>query len=65
MIEVGTVPIGCGQCDTVVQVPVTADLQPNDDGDQELVCTPDLTDAWAHAWTHDPDVNAEETPDVH
>ena len=52
MIPVGTVHVACDTCAAEVPVTVTADLQRDDEGRQVLVCTPDMTDVWAHTWAH-------------
>ncbi|MEQ6898998.1 hypothetical protein [Microbacterium sp. KR10-403] len=54
-VHVGTVNIQCPVCDTIIPAEVTAVLVPaaaTESGRIELACTPDLTDMWAHMWTH-------------
>lgn len=56
VVPVGTVQIQCPACPAVVPVPVTAHFTPGDEtesGRAELVCTPDMTDMWAHVWQHE------------
>lgn len=51
--HVGHVGVLCPDCGVVVDVPVSARLEADDEGTQFLDCDPDLTDLWAHSWTHD------------
>lgn len=54
-VYVGHVDITCPDCDTVVPVPVTAEIVNNEYahlGESRLVCEPDMTDMWAHTWSH-------------
>lgn len=46
-----TTTLGCPECGEAIAVPITVTLAMGADG-QLLDCTPDLTDVWAHAWTH-------------
>lgn len=41
----------CPTCDVAITVPITVELSTGADG-LVLDCTPDLTDVWAHVWTH-------------
>lgn len=50
MSDVG-VAIKCPACDTVIDVPITVQLVQQGDR-QYLNCDPDMTDLWAHAWSH-------------
>lgn len=53
-VEVGTAYILCDDPDCRAKMPVvvTAELNTHDDGRQYLDCEPDMTDMWAHYWTH-------------
>lgn len=46
------VHLECPTCGQVIAVPITVTVEESADG-WLLHCTPDLTDTWAHAWTHD------------
>lgn len=48
---VGMVPIECSACPEVIEVPVTATLN-GDSNQQGLDLDADMTDLWAHSWTH-------------
>lgn len=52
-ISVGTVAAQCPaeDCGAVVDIPVTAEFETQGDR-QYLVCEPDMSDLWAHAWSH-------------
>ena len=45
------VHIGCPTCGSVIPVPFTAELAWQGDR-QYIEFEPDMTDLWAHAWTH-------------
>ena len=47
-----TTHVQCPACETVVPVQINSRIV-NVDDRQELICTPDMTDLWAHAWSHD------------
>lgn len=51
--HVGEVGVMCPDCGVVVNVPVSARLATDEEGQQFLDCDSDLADLWAHAWTHD------------
>lgn len=51
-IEVGTVAVRCPECADELPVVVRAELTWQD-GQQFLVCDPDMTDLWAHKFTHE------------
>lgn len=56
MVMIGTAQIACPACDTIVPVPVEGHLDNEEHshlGEARLVCEPDMTDLWAHMWTHD------------
>ncbi|ALJ22061.1 hypothetical protein [Microbacterium sp. No. 7] len=55
IVQIGTVHVQCPACDTVVPVNVTGRLLPEShtkSGRCELACDPDMTDLYAHVWTH-------------
>lgn len=53
MAAVGDLHVACPECGETIAVPITARLSaPGEDG-QFVTCEPDLTDVWAHAWTHE------------
>lgn len=56
-MHVGTVTIQCPACPTQVDVVVTARIDDGDAhaGQANLICEPDMTDLWAHMWTHEPE----------
>ena len=50
---IGTAHIACPECQEVIPVDVRGRLVYRDDDDRgRIECDPDLTDLWAHAWTH-------------
>ena len=54
-LHVGTVYILCPECGETVPARVSATIGNADDthlGEATLICTPDMTDVWAHTWTH-------------
>lgn len=51
-VLVGTVTVQCPACDVQLPIPVTAHLSQVNRQQQELVCNPDMSDVWAHAFTH-------------
>jgi hypothetical protein len=54
MAAVGVVQVHCPECDVVLPITMTAKT-PTRGGDRLIVnVEPDLTDAMAHVWTHDP-----------
>lgn len=59
-MNLGTAQIECPECFEVIDVPVLAELVPDEDGRQFFKFTPDMADLWAHAWRHDRGVNLEE-----
>lgn len=52
-VEVGTAHIECPECGEVMPAAVTCQIIESDEGGQTLACTPDMTDIWAHVWSHD------------
>lgn len=53
-VEVGTAHVVCPECGEVMPAVVTAQLVPGaEPGRVLLECTPDMTDVWAHMWSHD------------
>lgn len=44
--------VACPQCAEEIPVPVLARL--NGEGQQALETQPDMSELWAHAWTHGP-----------
>lgn len=54
--QIGTAQITCPVCETNMPVPVSGHIDNNDYahlGEARLVCEPDMTDMWAHMWSHD------------
>lgn len=48
-------------CGVEIEVPIAVDMELDmTDGRQRLAFDPDYSDLWAHAWTHDTDVNIDE-----
>jgi hypothetical protein len=45
--------VQCPTCQAVIDVPISVVLSDPDEGQQFIKCDPDLTDVWAHAWTHE------------
>jgi hypothetical protein len=43
----------CPKCREELDVPVKLSITTEGDGAQFIECDPDLTDVWAHAWTHE------------
>jgi len=52
MTEIGPVVIRCPECQDEIPVPIHASLGESDDDRQYLNLNPDMSDLWAHAWTH-------------
>lgn len=53
-VEVGTAHVVCPVCEAVMPAVVTAQIVSGDAaGRVMLECTPDMSDVWAHMWTHD------------
>lgn len=52
-VHLGTAEIVCPECDAVLPVPVRMHLGAAENGQQMLVTDPDMTDLWAHAFTHE------------
>ncbi|MER7733686.1 hypothetical protein ABTX80_22600 [Streptomyces erythrochromogenes] len=50
-----TLHVQCPECDVVVPIAVQAELTELSDRRQGISLDPDLTELWAHAWTHDPE----------
>lgn len=48
-----TVHDQCPDCGVVVPIACSALPAPADDGQLRLAVEADLTDVWAHAWTHE------------
>lgn len=40
-------------CGTSIPVPIACHLEDRTDGSQELMTIPDMTDLWAHSFTHE------------
>lgn len=49
---VGTVVMACPECPAEIPITVTGVLTTDDEGRQYLRCDPDMSDLWAHSWTH-------------
>lgn len=52
---VGSYDVQCPACPTVVPVPVSCGVVNNENawlGEARLVCDPDMSDLWAHMWSH-------------
>lgn len=50
----GVVHVECPSCGESMPATVTCEILGDTDGeDQTLACTPDMTDIWAHVWSHD------------
>lgn len=49
---VGTMTVRCPECSDEVGVPILGSVGRGSDGVQAITVEPDLTDVWAHAWTH-------------
>jgi hypothetical protein len=47
-----SVLVGCPECGQEIAVPVSVDMPMDDEGVQRMTFEPDLSDLWAHAWTH-------------
>lgn len=61
MSTVGTFPIQCPACSFVVDIPVNCEVVNNEaahQGEARLVCEPDMSDIWAHMWTHEQEPTA-------
>jgi hypothetical protein len=45
----------CPECSAEIEIPITVRIEGDAfAGEQWMVCDPDLSDVWAHAWTHEP-----------
>lgn len=51
-LHVGTVRLACPVCGETSPASVSAVIE-GEPGSEHLVCTPDMSDVWAHAWTHE------------
>lgn len=51
-VEQPQVTIVCPECDARMPVPIHVRMQHFSDEPSRLVAEPDMTDVWAHAWTH-------------
>jgi hypothetical protein len=47
-----TVTVGCPECGEEITVPVAVGMPVDEAGVQRMTLEPDLSDLWAHAWTH-------------
>ena len=47
------IDIECPECEMVIPVRIEASLENSCMGDHELTLTPDMTDLWAHSFTHE------------
>jgi hypothetical protein len=45
--------VACPECREEIYVPVNLKITTDGDGAQFIEAEPDLTDVWAHAWTHE------------
>lgn len=54
-IDIGAAQITCPECGQVIPIRVRAQLGLREDGRQTLITDPDMTDLWAHAWSHESD----------
>lgn len=57
---VGSYDVACPVCDDTIPIPVKCVMLDADKaftGEARLSCEPDMTDLWAHMWTHDPTTN--------
>lgn len=52
-VTVGDVMIQCPDCPEIIEVPMEATLGVDDDRVQRLLLEPEMSDLWAHAWTHE------------
>lgn len=52
-----TLHVQCPECDVVVPITVRAELARVSDHQQTISLEPDLTELWAHAWTHEAQVD--------
>ncbi|MFG6298344.1 hypothetical protein [Streptomyces rochei] len=48
-----TLHVQCPECDVVVPIAVRAELARTSDHQQTISLEPDLSELWAHAWTHE------------
>ncbi|MFF4090397.1 hypothetical protein ACFYY9_26475 [Streptomyces nigra] len=48
-----TLQVQCPECDVVVPIVVRAELARVSDHQQTISLEPDLSELWAHAWTHE------------
>lgn len=48
----------CPWCNAEVPVPVLGRMFNDDEGRLAMATKPDLTEVWAHAWTHEEDTDA-------
>jgi len=56
----GSVGVVCPECEVTVDVPVDCEIENPEGawlGSASLTCTPDMTELWAHMWTHEGDAN--------
>lgn len=52
MGNAGSVGIKCPECKLVIEVALTAELTEKE-GRQYLSVEPDMSDLWAHSWSHE------------
>ena len=51
---VGEVAVRCPECEAEIPIQVDFELsEPAEDGTVRARTEPDLTEVWAHAWTHE------------
>lgn len=48
------VRVECPECHAAIRVPIAVTLSATAEG-QSMTADPDLSDVWAHAWTHEAD----------
>ena len=55
----------CPNCGTTINVPIDVTFAPLGDDRQEMICTPDMSDLWAHAWAcaDDPQPRHQQVPE--
>lgn len=51
-VHAGNVEVICPACETLIGVDVSAEIVQQGDNPY-LATTPDMTDLWAHMWTHE------------
>lgn len=49
----GTIHVECPECHEAMPALVTCQVVTDEYGEQSLACKPDMTDIWAHMWSHD------------